>query len=142
VISPDFYPTILELAGLPARPQQHLDGVSFVPLLKGGQLARAPLYWHYPHYGNQGGAPCSAVRDQDWKLIEWFEDGRLELFDLRNDLGETHNVADQHPEKVKALHERLRAWRNDVKAVLPTPNPAFSTQPVVRTNTSDRKVEE
>ena len=70
VTSTDFYPTLLELAGLPLRPQQQVDGMSLVPLLKGDSLARGPLFWHYPHYGNQGGAPGGVVRDGDWKLID------------------------------------------------------------------------
>jgi arylsulfatase A-like enzyme len=122
VISNDFYPTLLELAGLPPMPQQHRDGVSFVPLLKGGKLPRRDLFWHYPHYGNQGGAPCGTIRAGDWKLIEWFEDGRLELFNLRNDLSESKNVAAKNPDKVKQLHARLLAWRKEVNALLPNPN--------------------
>ena len=125
VISTDFYPTILELAGLPLNPQQHRDGVSLVPLLKAGELNRGSLFWHYPHYGNQGGAPSGAVRDGDWKLIEWYEDGALELYNIAQDIGEKNNLAVQHPDKVKALHEKLIAWRKDVNAVMPTPNPNF-----------------
>jgi arylsulfatase A-like enzyme len=124
IISTDFYPTILELAGLPLSPQQHRDGVSLVPLLKGGTLRRAaPLFWHYPHYGNQGGAPSGAVRDGDWKLIEWYEDGSLELFNLRDDRGEKKNLAAENPAKVKELHVKLAAWRQEVNAIMPTPNP-------------------
>ena len=125
VISTDFYPTLLELAGLPPFPEQHRDGISLVPLLKGGKVRPRPLFWHYPHYGNQGGAPCGAVRDGDWKLIEWFEDGSQELFSLRADPGEKRNLAAKQPGKVKALLEKLRAWRKDVNAVMPTPNPDF-----------------
>ena len=123
VMSTDFYPTLLELAGLPLTPEQHRDGVSLAPLLKGGALDERPLFWHYPHYGNQGGAPYGAIRDGDWKLIEWFEDGKLELYDIKSDLSEAHNLAERQPEKVKQLHERLAAWRKSVGAVLPTPNP-------------------
>lgn len=123
VVSTDFYPTILELAGLPLAPQQHRDGVSLLPLLKGDQLACGPLFWHYPHYGNQGGAPAGAVRDGDWKLIEWYEDGRLELFNLREDIGEKTDLASKRPEKVKELQAKLSAWRKDTGAILPTPNP-------------------
>ena len=140
VISPDFYPTLLELAGLPALPQQHLDGVSLVPLLKGGRLARAPLFWHYPHYGNQGGAPFSAIRERDWKLIEWLEDGRLELFDLRHDLAETNNLADRQPAKAKPLHARLVAWRQDLQAAIPAPNPDFPTKLPAPTNAPDKQL--
>jgi arylsulfatase A-like enzyme len=122
VISNDFYPTLLELAGLPPMPQQHRDGVSLVPLLRGGKLPRRDLFWHYPHYSNQGGGPCGAIRAGDWKLIEWFEDGRLELFNLRDDLSESKNVAAKNPVKVKQLRARLAAWRKEVNALLPTPN--------------------
>ena len=126
VISTDHYPTLLQLAGLPALPAQHLDGVSFVPSLKGERAARGqPLFWHYPHYGNQGGAPHGAIRDGDWKLIEWFEDGALELYDLPRDIAEKTNLAAQHPEKVAALRAKLVAWRKEVGAVMPTPNPNY-----------------
>jgi arylsulfatase A-like enzyme len=125
VVTTDLYPTLLELAGLPLDPAQHRDGVSLVPLLAGGELRRGPLFWHYPHYGNQGGAPCGAVRLGDWKLIEWYEDGRRELFNLREDPGEAHDLAAQDLARVKELHARLAAWREDVGAVMPKPNPEF-----------------
>jgi arylsulfatase A-like enzyme len=126
VISTDYYPTLLELAGLPPKPEQHRDGVSIVPLLKGEASKRPqPLFWHYPHYGNQGGAPHGAIRDGDWKLIEWYEDGAMELYDIAHDLREKNDLAAQHPDKVKALHEKLIAWRKDVNAVMPTPNPDY-----------------
>ena len=126
VISTDYYPTLLALAGLPAKPEQHLDGVSLAPLLQGQAMARGqPLFWHYPHYGNQGGAPHGAIRDGDWKLIEWFEDGALELYNIPQDLSEKTNLAAQHPDKVSALRAKLVAWRQQVGALLPTPNPAY-----------------
>ena len=97
--STDFYPTLLEMAGLPARPDQHLDGKCMVPVLKGKKVQRGPMYWHYPHYGNQGGSPGSAVRDGDWKLIEWFEEGReLKLYNLKADIGEKKNLAAKYPQ--------------------------------------------
>lgn len=126
VMSTDFYPTILELAGLPPAPGQHPDGVSLMPLLKGDDRKPRPFFWHYPHYGNQGGAPGSAVREGDWKLIEWFEDGRLELFNLREDISERNNLTARHPEKVSRLHELLKDWRRRVDAQLPAPNPAYA----------------
>jgi arylsulfatase A-like enzyme len=127
VISTDFYPTLLQLAGLPPKPEQHLDGVSFVPLLKGEPMQRGkPLFWHYPHYGNQGGAPNGVIRDGDWKLIEWYEDGALELYNIPQDIGEKNNLATQQPEKVKTLHEKLIAWRKEVGALMPIPNPDFN----------------
>ena len=123
VTSTDFYPTILEIAGLPRRPTQHMDGVSLAPLLKGKKLDRGPLFWHYPHYGNQGGAPSGAIRDGDWKLIEWFEDGRVELFNLRDDIGEKRDLADEYPYRAGVLLAKLDAWRAEVGAKMPTPNP-------------------
>ncbi|MFA6271374.1 MAG: sulfatase, partial [Candidatus Paceibacterota bacterium] len=95
------------------------------PLLEGKPLARGPIFWHYPHYSNQGGAPAGSVRDGDWKLVEWYEDGRLELFNLRDDIGEKNNLATANPEKTKALHDKLTAWRKDVRAVMPLPNPDY-----------------
>ncbi|MBS0206138.1 MAG: sulfatase [Planctomycetes bacterium] len=122
IMSQDLFPTLLELAGAPIPPDVSVDGTSLVGLLRGNTLKPRPLYWHYPHYGNQGGAPGGAVRDGDWKLIEWYEDGSLELFNLRDDLGETKNLAASLPDKVQELQAKLAAWRTDVGAVMPTPN--------------------
>ena len=126
VSSPDFYPTLLEATGLPLRPQQHIDGVSLLPLLRGEVHERGPLFWHYPHYGNQGGTPGSSVRDGDYKLIEFFEDGRLELYNLREDLGETRNLADALPDIRDRLHRQLREWRDRIEAKIPQPNPDYN----------------
>ncbi|RAP78598.1 sulfatase [Paenibacillus montanisoli] len=127
VTSPDFYPTLLDMAGLDLLPDQHADGVSFVPLLKGEEnLDRDALFWHYPHYGNQGGTPGSSVREGDYKLIEFFEDGRLELYNLRTDLSEEHDIAQQQPERVERLRRKLHQWRDRIDAKIPEGNPAFS----------------
>jgi arylsulfatase A-like enzyme len=120
VLSTDFYPTLLDLAGVRPDPGHKIDGVSLVPLLVGRGLDRGPLFWHYPHYGNQGGSPSGAVRDGDWKLIEWYEDGRLELYNLRDDPGEQHDLAPRDPARAEALRARLAAWRKSVGAVMPT----------------------
>jgi len=128
VCSTDFYPTILELGGLPSRPAQHQDGRSLVPLLGGKPFRRGPIFWHYPHYGNQGGAPGGVVRDEDWKLIEWYEDGRLELFRLSSDLAERYNVAKLYPEKAAAMQAQLQAWLRQVEATMPPRNPAYDPQ--------------
>ncbi|HET7559247.1 MAG TPA: sulfatase [Limnochordia bacterium] len=126
VSSPDFYPTLLAAAGLPPKPEQHVDGVSFLPLLQGAAaLEREALYWHYPHYGNQGGTPGSSIRLGDYKLIEFFEDGRLELYNLREDEGEAHNLAAVQPDLAADLQRRLAAWRERVGARLPLPNPEY-----------------
>jgi arylsulfatase A-like enzyme len=123
VTSTDFYPTMLEMAGLPQKPGQHVDGVSLVPLLEeAGGIERRALYWHYPHYGNQGGTPGGAVRLGDWKLIEFFEDGRLELYNVRDDIGETHDLAAERPERTARMHSMLKAWRAETGARMPTKN--------------------
>ena len=125
--SPDLYPTLLALAGLPLRPQQHQDGVSFAPVLRGaGAAPQRPLFWHYPHYGNQGGTPACAVRLGEYKLIEFFEDGRLELYHLPGDIQEKHNLAPAQPERAQELHALLLAWRSQVDAKLPQPNPNWA----------------
>jgi len=129
VISTDFYPTLLQAAGLPSRPQQHLDGVSLVPVLQGGVLPERPLFWHYPHYSNQGGTPHGAMREGEWKLIEWYEDPRVELFNLRNDPGEHNDLAKQFSERAQAMRTRLESWRKQVNAALPTANPDYSANP-------------
>ncbi len=117
VISTDFYPTILAIAGVPEMPRQHLDGVSLLPLLTGGdRLERDAIYWHYPHYSNQGGFPGGAIRSGDWKLIERFEDGRVHLYNLAADIGERDDVAAKHPERVEAMREKLHRWYGEVGA--------------------------
>lgn len=125
VIGTDFYPTILEMAGLPLKPDQHRDGVSMVPLLTGAseKLAREDLFWHYPHYHRT--KPYGAIRSGDWKLIEFFEDGALELYDLTTDPHETKNLAAEQPEKAQQLLKKLVAWREQVGAQMMTPNPNY-----------------
>jgi arylsulfatase A-like enzyme len=125
VTSTDFYPTMLEMAGLAPRPPQHCDGVSFAPLLRGGKsLPRKAIFWHYPHYSNQGGGPGGAVRVGDLKLIEWYEDDRAELYNLKDDLGEKNDLAARMPDKVAELRKMLAEWRRSVGARMPTPAPA------------------
>jgi len=117
VISTDFYPTILDMAGLPLKNDQHLDGVSLVPLLKGEtSIDRDALYWHYPHYANQGGFPGGAIRSGDWKLVERFEDGRVHLYDLGRDIGEREDLALKYPERVEQMRNKLHAWYKQVDA--------------------------
>lgn len=129
VMSIDFYPTFLEMAGVGRDPGRDVDGVSFVSLLAGtGGLARDALYWHYPHYHPGGASPYGAVRKGDFKLIEFYEDGRLELYNLQDDLGETRDLASAMPEKAAALREDLRAWRQSVAAQMPTPNPDYAPE--------------
>jgi arylsulfatase A-like enzyme len=122
VTSTDFFPTILDLAALPVS-RESIDGVSFAPLLQGGKLDRGPLYWHYPHYGNQGGRPGSAIRDGDWKLIQWFEGDPIELFNLRTDAGERQNLAGKEPAKTAELLAKLKAWQKQCNVKFPTSAP-------------------
>lgn len=124
VISTDFYPTILELLGLPLRPEQHQDGVSLVPALRGGSLGRDALFWHYPHYGNQGGFPGGAIRMGPWKLVERYEDGTVHLYNLDEDVGERDDRAEIEPDRVAALRARLHAWYEEVGARFLEPHPA------------------
>src|SRR5262249_45669269 len=92
VITPDYYPTMLEMAGAKTDGEQIIDGESIVPLLKAtGRLKRDTIYWHYPHYHPGGATPYSAIRQGDWKLIEFYEDSRVELYNLKDDIGEKAN---------------------------------------------------
>jgi arylsulfatase A-like enzyme len=129
VITTDFYPTLLDAAGIKLRPQQHCDGLSFVNILRGKEAPAAftsrPLFWHYPHYSNQGGGPAGAVRHGDWKLIENYETGRVELFNLRQDPTESNDMAAAEIERVSVLSQLLANWRTSLGAKMPRPNPDF-----------------
>jgi arylsulfatase A len=126
VSSVDYFPTILELAGIKVDASVPLDGVSIVPALKQtGAPKRDALYWHYPHYSNQGGKPGGAIRVGDWKLIEHYEDGQWELFNLKDDIGERHNLASLEPKRAQQLGTRLDAWRREVGAQMMLPNPTY-----------------
>jgi arylsulfatase A-like enzyme len=131
VISMDLYPTVLEAAGATKFEKLGVDGVDLVPLLhQTGQLARDELFWHYPHHQHYqlgGTMPYSAIRKGDFKLIEFLDDMRVELYNLRDDIGEKHNLAAQMPEKANELRERLHAWRSEVDAQMPTPNPSYDS---------------
>jgi arylsulfatase A-like enzyme len=117
IISTDFYPTMLEMAGLDPRAQQHRDGLSFAELLRGGAAPeRDAVFWHYPHYSNQGGSPGGAIRAGDLKLIERYEDGRLELYDLAADPGEVRDLSTERPGDARFLQARLATWRAEMDA--------------------------
>ena len=120
VTTNDLVPTLLDLADLPEHP---VDGVSLVPVFGTLPLAERALYWHFPHYHGSGNRPSGAIRKGDWKLIEWFEDGRLELYDLATDLSETTNLAETMPAKAAELQQALHDWHIAVNARMPTPNP-------------------
>jgi arylsulfatase A-like enzyme len=109
------------------KPKQHVDGKSLVPLLKNpsASLNREAIYWHYPHYGNQGGLPGSSLRAGDYKLLERFEDNSLELYNLKEDIGEIKNLSKEMPEKVAQLKKMLDRWRDEVNAKMMSPNPKY-----------------
>jgi len=122
VTSTDFYPTMLQMTGLPLLPEQHVDGVSMVPLLTGtGKLKRKAIYWHYPHYHGSGNKPSGAIRAGDYKLIEWYEDNSIELYNLKDDLSEKNDLAGTMPEKAAELRGMLHKWLKETNATVPTP---------------------
>ncbi len=125
VTGTDFYPTLLELAGIDRRPQQHVDGVSLVPLLKGASIPGRDLFWHYPHYGNQGGEPSTVIQRFPWKLIHYYEDQRRELYRIDEDPGEQSDLAGSHPGTVRELGAAMDLWLKTVDARLPVTNPNF-----------------
>lgn len=127
VVSTDFYPTILEMVGLPTRPKQHPDGVSLTSLIQGDKfIERDGIYWHFPHYSNHGmQSPGGAIRVGDWKLLEYFENGTVQLFNLKKDLSEQHDLSQREPEKAAQLLSQLRDWRKRVGANMMPPNPAW-----------------
>ncbi len=139
----DLYPTFVELAHAEAPPNYPLDGVSLMPVLTGVKktLDRSGLDWHFPGYlgfgqGEWRTTPAAAVSAGDWKLLEFFEDGRQELYNLKDDIGEKHNVATDNPDKVKELHEKMLDWRKELGAKMPTKN---TEQGPVKKLTKDEK---
>ncbi len=135
----DFYPTLLDILGIQKPENLVLDGQSILPILQGEDLNERPLFWHFPIYLENGNMetqdpvfrtrPGSAVRLGDWKLIEYFENGDLELYKLSDDIGETNNLAQQNPEKLNALHDLLKNWRASINAPVPEElNPEFESQ--------------
>ncbi len=127
-IGTDFYPTLLELAGARLKPAEHTDGISLVPVLNGAHPDERPLYWHYPHYGNQGGEPSSIIRLGQWKLIHYYEDGRRELYNIKTDPEESNDVVTEYPEIAKQLHEQLFAFLQEAGARFPEKDPAYNEE--------------
>ncbi len=128
VTGTDLYPTLLELAHRPAKPEQHVDGRSLVAFLEGHsspRLEQRALFWHYPHYHGSASVPSAAVRKGPYKLIRWYETGDQELYHLGHDLSETTNLASSQPEIMAELSVTLDKWLKDTNAVLPTKNPDY-----------------
>jgi arylsulfatase A len=133
VISTDFYASILDMVGIDPHPRGNngIDGKSIVPILKGDnagveQIKQKPLFWHFPHYSNHGGqSPGGAVRYGDYKLIEYYENNTVQLFNLKNDPGEKNDLAGTETAKVKELQTLLHNWRKELRAKMPVPNPKY-----------------
>jgi arylsulfatase A-like enzyme len=120
ITSTDFYPTILKMANLPLMPNQHCDGINFFPILKGKiEQNRDPIFWHFPHYGNQGGTPGSSVIVDDYKLIKFYEDNHIELYNLKKDISEKNNIVVEEPKIAYQLNKILTDWIVKNKAHLP-----------------------
>ena len=111
---------MIELAGLKLPKKQQVDGISLVPLLKGKTIPGRPLYWHYPHYGNQGGEPSSIITEDNWKLIHYHEDARDELYHLGKDEVEQKDLAASEPKRTKVMRAKLNIWLKATKAKFPT----------------------
>ena len=109
----DFFPTILDLAGLPLRPELHLDGLSLKPLLEGKPLEDRPLFWHYPHYHGSTWKPGAAIRAGDWKLVQSYEWETVELYNLKDDIGESKDLSKQFPEKTRELLDKLKELQKE-----------------------------
>ena len=122
----DLFPTLAAATGVKPAVQAPVDGVDLSPLLKNPQahLKRDALFFHYPHY-YETTTPVSAVRAGDWKLLEYLEDNRVELYHLPDDLSEKTDLAKEQPQRAAELLKRLHAWRDEVSAAMPTPNPDF-----------------
>ncbi len=121
VISTDFFPTLLEWAGLPLDPKLHVDGLSFNAALAGQSFATRPLFFHYPHYHGSGWKPGAAIRDGNWKLIEFYETDETELYDLSTDQGETNDLAAREPAVRDRLKTKLQDWQREMGARMPQP---------------------
>jgi arylsulfatase A-like enzyme len=144
IISMDLYPTLLEMTRVKDVANKSVDGVSLVPLLRqSGKLKRDAIFWHYPHYQHYqlgGTTPYSAIRSDDFKLIEFHDDMRLELYNLRDDIGELHDLAKEMPAKVEELRTKLHHWRKEVGAQMPSRNPNYDpSRPEYKPQTARKK---
>ena len=129
VTGTDFYPTLLDLANINLLPEQHIDGLSLKPILEGKKMdVQRPLYWHYPHYGNQGGNPSSIIREGDWKLIHYWENDNEELYNLSTDFGEQNNIIEANTEIAEKLSKKLLGWLTEVGAHYPKSDEEFDSK--------------
>ena len=125
VVSMDFFPTMLDLAGLPLKPNLHVDGRSLLPELTGIKGKARTLYWHYPHYHGSTWKPGASIRDGKWKLIKFYDYEKVELYNLIKDPFEKNDLSQKNSQKTRELEEKLVAWQTKMKAKLPRPNPDY-----------------
>ncbi|MFH1741962.1 MAG: sulfatase/phosphatase domain-containing protein [bacterium] len=117
------------MAGLAPTRDNTIDGINLMPLLtQSGDIQREALYWHYPHYHPCGAKPYGAIRMGDYRLVEFYEDNNVELYNLKEDIGETKDLSKEMPEKTAALQKQLAMWRKEVNAQMPTPNPDYDPE--------------
>lgn len=122
----DYLPTFMEMLGVKKLPME-IDGKSFLSSLYQPAEAfdRGPIYWHYPHFSNQGSRPAGAVRTGDYKLVENFETGELELYNIKEDIAEEKNLSNEQPKKTAEMAQLLKNWRERIGANMPVPNPDY-----------------
>jgi arylsulfatase A-like enzyme len=123
----DWYPTLLDLCGIEIPQKQKVDGISLVSTLRQKPTPARPLFWHYPHYGNQGGEPCSIIMEGDWKLIHYLETGHDELYNLDKDIGEQNDLFTKHPKLAKEMRARLDLWLKETNAKFPVSDEQFDS---------------
>jgi arylsulfatase A-like enzyme len=123
----DWYPTLLDLCGIEIPQKQKVDGISLVSTLRQKPTPARPLFWHYPHYGNQGGEPCSIIMQGDWKLIHYLETGHDELYNLDKDIGEQNDLFTKHPKLAKEMRARLDLWLKETNAKFPVSDEQFDS---------------
>jgi arylsulfatase A-like enzyme len=136
----DLYPTLLDMVGAAKDPKQVVDGISLLPLLEGKSLDNRPLFWHYPHYGNQGGDPVSMIRKENYKLIHYWEDGHDELYDLEEDMGEENDISKEQTDITQSLRNELDTYLSSVNANTPKAYPKYDEAKAAQTQ-NKRKTE-
>lgn len=128
VAGSDFYPTLIDLTGNSIPEGAYVEGKSIVPVLEGKPFEERPLYWHYPHYGNQGGRPSSIIRKGNWKLIHYWEDGHDELYNLTEDIHEDNDLSDEEPDRTAQMRKDLLSWLKEKEANYPVPDPLYDEE--------------
>ncbi|MCP4313141.1 MAG: sulfatase [Bacteroidetes bacterium] len=128
ITSVDMFPTILNMVGAAEKIGKDKEGVDISPLIQGGHMEKGPIFWHFPHYSNHGmQSPGGAIRDGDYKFLEYYENGTVQLFNLKNDIGEQIDLSKTEPEKTQELKERLHAWLDSVNAQMMNANPDYDS---------------